>query len=37
MTERILNRAKTSGRSDDNADSIKLRLGTFHNETLPIL
>jgi len=29
MTKRILNRAKTSGRVDDNEDAIKLRLATF--------
>jgi adenylate kinase len=29
MTRRILNRAKTSGRVDDNEDAIKLRLKTF--------
>lgn len=37
MTQRILNRAKTSGRVDDNADAIKLRLKTFEDETLPVL
>jgi hypothetical protein len=31
MTKRILNRAKTSGRVDDNKDAIKLRLQTFEN------
>lgn len=29
MTQRILNRAKTSGRVDDNEEAIKLRLHTF--------
>lgn len=37
MTERLLGRAKTSGRVDDNIDTIKLRLKTFENQTLPIL
>jgi hypothetical protein len=29
MEERILERAKTSGRSDDNPETIKKRLVTF--------
>ena len=37
MTERLLGRGKTSGRSDDNAESIILRLKTFEQETLPIV
>ena len=37
MTERILERSKTSGRSDDNPDTIKKRLKTFEDETKPIL
>lgn len=31
MTKRILERAKTSGRVDDNPDAIKLRLKTFED------
>jgi adenylate kinase family enzyme len=30
MVERLLGRAKTSGRSDDNEETIKKRLATFH-------
>jgi len=37
MTERLLGRAKTSGRVDDNEETIKLRLKTFENQTLPVL
>lgn len=37
MTERLLGRAKSSGRVDDNEDTIKLRLKTFENQTLPVL
>jgi UMP-CMP kinase len=34
--ERILGRAKYSGRSDDNPESLKKRFVTFKEETLPI-
>jgi adenylate kinase family enzyme len=37
MTERLLNRGKTSGRVDDNVDTIKLRLNTFHESTQPVI
>ncbi|GBG31774.1 Adenylate kinase [Hondaea fermentalgiana] len=37
ITERILERGKSSGRSDDNAVAIKKRLATFRNETMPIV
>lgn len=37
LEERILARAKYSGRSDDNAESIKLRFDTFKAKTLPTL
>ena len=37
MTERLLRRAKTSGRVDDNEDTIKLRLKTFENQTLHVI
>ena len=36
MTERLLKRGQTSGRSDDNADTIKKRLLTFEKETVPV-
>jgi len=37
MEERLLNRAKTSGRSDDNPETIKKRLDTYVNETMPVV
>lgn len=33
----MLERAKTSGRSDDNPETIKKRLETFKNATKPII
>jgi len=35
LEKRILGRAKYSGRTDDNIESIKLRFDTFKEETLP--
>jgi UMP-CMP kinase len=35
LEQRILGRAKYSGRSDDNVESVKLRYDTFKAETLP--
>ncbi|KAJ6217393.1 hypothetical protein RDWZM_008550 [Blomia tropicalis] len=37
MTRRLVNRGKTSGRADDNVETIKKRLVTFHTHTQPIL
>jgi len=37
MTERLLQRALTSGRADDNYETIKLRLKTFHAQTRPVV
>ena len=37
MEKRILKRGETSGRSDDNAESIKKRFNTFRTETAPII
>jgi adenylate kinase family enzyme len=37
MEKRLLERGKTSGRSDDNAETIKKRFETFTSETKPIL
>jgi adenylate kinase family enzyme len=37
LEKRILGRAKHSGRSDDNVDSVKLRFDTFKAETLPTI
>ncbi|XP_002131814.4 UMP-CMP kinase-like [Ciona intestinalis] len=36
-TKRILNRGLTSGRTDDNVESLKKRFQTYVNETLPII
>jgi len=37
LIERLLNRGKTSGRKDDNVESIKKRLRTYRESTLPIV
>merc|ERR1712213_304104 len=37
MTQRLLNRGKTSGRVDDNVDTIKKRLATFHQHSKPVI
>ena len=37
MTSRLVNRGKTSGRVDDNEETIKKRLQTFHNQTEPVV
>ena len=37
MTKRLLHRGQTSGRVDDNEATIKNRLSTFHNQTVPVL
>jgi adenylate kinase family enzyme len=37
LEQRILGRAKYSGRSDDNIESVKLRFDTFKAKTLPTL
>ena len=37
MTQRLLKRAKTSGRADDNAETIKMRLKTFVESTEPVI
>lgn len=37
LKERLLGRAKYSGRSDDNIESVKLRFDTFKEQTLPTL
>lgn len=36
LTERILERGKTSGRADDNTEAIKQRLEVYHNTTAPL-
>jgi adenylate kinase len=37
MTKRLMGRAKTSGRVDDNAETIKKRLHTFEDQTKPVV
>lgn len=37
MTKRILERSKTSGRTDDNEETIRKRFKTYINETKPII
>mmetsp|Transcript_141091 Transcript_141091/g.367249 ORF Transcript_141091/g.367249 Transcript_141091/m.367249 type:complete len:1799 (+) Transcript_141091:59-5455(+) len=37
MMQRLLNRGKISGRTDDNLDSIQKRFQTFQNESLPVM
>lgn len=37
MITRLLKRGETSGRIDDNEDTIGKRLATFHEQTTPIL
>ena len=37
MTKRLLARAETSGRVDDNEETIKKRLQTFHDITKPVI
>jgi adenylate kinase len=37
MTQRLLGRALTSGRADDNEETIKKRLVTFHDQTKPVI
>jgi adenylate kinase family enzyme len=37
MTERLLERGKSSGRSDDNMETIKKRFNTFTNQSVPVL
>ncbi|KAJ3313126.1 hypothetical protein HDV04_002443 [Boothiomyces sp. JEL0838] len=37
LIKRLLQRGKTSGRADDNEESIKKRLTVFNNESLPVI
>ncbi|CDW84919.1 ump-cmp kinase-like [Stylonychia lemnae] len=37
MINRIMERSKTSGRNDDNIESLKKRFDTFKKETMPIV
>lgn len=37
MVNRILKRASTSGREDDDEDILKMRFQVFHKETKPVI
>ena len=37
LMERLINRGKTSGRADDNEETILKRLGVYHNQTSPLI
>lgn len=37
MQKRLLNRGKTSGRADDNLESIKKRFKTFVDTSMPVV
>jgi adenylate kinase len=37
MTQRLINRGKTSGRADDNEETIRARLETFSKATAPVV
>jgi adenylate kinase family enzyme len=37
MTKRLLHRAETSGRVDDNEETIKKRLDTFDKHSKPVI
>ena len=37
LVDRLLKRAETSGRTDDNEETIKKRLALFHDKTIPVI
>ena len=37
LMERLIKRGQESGRSDDNEETIKKRLGVYHNQTAPLI
>lgn len=37
MVERLLERGKTSGREDDNIESIRKRFRTYYDQTMPVI
>jgi UMP-CMP kinase len=37
MLQRLTKRGETSGRSDDNIESIKKRFKTYNEETMPVI
>lgn len=36
LVKRMINRGKTTGRADDNEETIKKRLNVYHNQTSPL-
>lgn len=36
LTDRCIERGKKSGRNDDNPESVKKRIDTFHKQTMPV-
>ena len=37
MTKRLLERGKTSGREDDNEESIRKRFRVYRDQTMPVI
>ena len=37
LENRLVERGKTSGRADDNLDTIRLRFTTYQNESFPVI
>ena len=37
LMDRLIKRGQQSGRSDDNEETIKKRLGVYHNQTAPLI
>lgn len=37
LMKRLIKRGQESGRSDDNAETIKKRLTVYHNQTAPLI
>jgi len=37
MEQRLIKRGETSGRADDNAETIKKRFATFLEKTMPVI
>lgn len=37
MTQRIIERSKTSGRDDDNLESLRKRFKTFRDTSMPVV
>ena len=37
LMERLINRGKTSGRADDNEETIAKRLGVYHSQTMSLI